>query len=44
MNNINSEYKIIGNEDIFINSQKYFNQFEYDVEMKDNQPFSIKKN
>ena len=29
---------------ININSQKYFNQFEYDVEMKDNQPFSIKKN
>jgi len=29
---------------ININSQKYFNQFEYDVEVKDNQPFLIKKN
>ena len=29
---------------ININSQKYFNQFEYDVEVKDNRPFLIKKN
>ena len=29
---------------ININSQKYFNQFEYNVKMEDNQPFSIKKN
>ena len=29
---------------INVNSQEFFNQFEYDVEVKDNQPFLIKKN
>ena len=42
--NDNKYFPFVSCLQININSQKYFNQFEYDVEVKDNQPFLIKKN
>ena len=42
--NDNKYFPFVSCLQININSQKYFNQFEYDVEVKDNRPFLIKKN
>ena len=45
MNQNNNNYlPFVSCLQINVNCQEFFNQFEYDIKMKDNQPFSIKNN